>query len=720
MARGGERSSGPAPRRLSFEIFRGSLAGRFSLMFLALLIPLFVVGLTLSRGISSNANALLEARLVAELAAHSLALVYVQDDVTKEILLNVDRISEADRKIEAYDENRAVLARIAELSHSADVRATVHELERLDEDLLRPLDTLVLEALTGEGPEAALQIYFSRYQPVRREYQRLSEQLASQAHSLAVIARTEMETRNRSSTIRILAALSAGIALVALIMSRITRDIRKRLGAVVGVLEAMANRDLRRELEVDSDDEIGRIAKAVNRAVSEIGRALAEVAEATNELEMGVIQISRATESVANRAAEHGAEVKSAAGAMEQATAQIWEIAESARSLRVLVGESGSTVAEVGTLSDQFQTSAQSLGDRIQAAGQAAIEMSASLEQVQTSTRVLNQASRETTVSMSSMARAMTEIDETASASMGLWGTMVERGAEGRRRVQETIEGVGVIREVTEVAASMVNGFGTRAEEIDSILDVIGSVAEETNLLALNASIIAAQSGESGRAFAVVADQIGNLASRVSTHTKEIEVLVRSVQGDAAKAVAAIGRGEESVARVVGLSSEAGAVVDELTRSSQESASRLEQIAQSVQDQARAAQRVLELMTGTERAVAEIDAAVARQGQCNELVASSTDVMSQAADRICSSTGEQSASISRIGQSVEGVRVSAEAVENALQEQTRSIREMADFLDKASGRSGENARSAELTNAETDRLRELARALRARVQRFSL
>ena len=103
------------------------------------------------------------------------------------------------------------------------------------------------------------------------------------------------------------------------------------------------------------------------------------------------------------------------------------------------------------------------------------------------------------------------------------------------------------IRDATDTVEKVIRGLGERAKEIGAIVDVIDDVADETNLLALNAAIIAAQAGEHGRAFSVVADEIKELADRVMASTKEIGSLIRAVQYESDAATAAIERGAESV-----------------------------------------------------------------------------------------------------------------------------------------------------------------------------
>jgi methyl-accepting chemotaxis protein len=692
-------------------------------MFLALLIPIAVVGLVIARGLTSNADELLEALRVQELASRSLALVLAQDDVTKEILLDVARVSEAERKIAAYDENRAVLREIATLTDSPELSGILVEMERLDDEVLRPTDSLVLETLLAEGTDAAHRIYFERYEPVRKDYQELARRLTAQAQSLADRAEVELALRNRRSVTNVAVGLLAGVASVAVIMLLITRDVRARLARQVVVLESVARGDLRDRNVAGargSGDEIGRIAFAVDQATAAMRNALGKATDSANQVEVRSVQISRATEAVAAAAASQGREIANASHAMERVLSQVWGIAESARDLRITVSESSRTVTEVGKLGEEFHDGAESLTRRIEETSSAVDAMIGGVARVAASAEILARASSETTSRMTAMASAMQGVDAVATESTRLWQSMVERGEQGLAKVRETVRGIEEIREVAGAAELAVGALGARAVEIGAVLDVINSVADQTSLLALNAAIIAAQSGESGRAFSVVADEIRSLAERVTTHTQEIESLVHKVQSESTQAIAAMKRGTRSVAEVVAISSSAGDVVEEMTRSSRTSAARLAEVAEAVRAQARVSREVVDLMGRTDSAVGEIHAAVADQGRGNERAREAASIMHEVAAGICASTSDQIAAIERIGASFEAIRAASEAVETALSEQSRSTEEVAHALDKIGSRCAENTRSAELTSAASDELRGLAEALRRHVQRFSL
>ena len=144
---------------------------------------------------------------------------------------------------------------------------------------------------------------------------------------------------------------------------------------------------------------------------------------------------------------------------------------------------------------------------------------------------------------------------------------MIEVAERGRERVRETIQGMEEIRTATSAAQGVIRGLSDRVASIGTILGVIDDVADETNLLALNAAIIAAQAGEQGRAFSVVADEIKELADRVLENTQEIGSLIRGVQaGEPQRRARPWSGARDRVQSGVSLAAEAGVALDEITR----------------------------------------------------------------------------------------------------------------------------------------------------------
>jgi methyl-accepting chemotaxis protein len=245
-------------------------------------------------------------------------------------------------------------------------------------------------------------------------------------------------------------------------------------------------------------------------------------------------------------------------------------------------------------------------------------------------------------------------------------------------------------------------------------------VADETNLLALNAAIIAAQAGEQGKAFSVVADEIKDLADRVLASTKEIGGLIRAVQEEGSNAIGAIERGAASVASGVDLSAEAGVSLEEITRASRESGTRIAGIVSAVREQAKAASHVVELMERVRGGVEQIRGASAEQDRGNEVVHASSVAMREVAQQVRGTTEEQARGSGRIRESVEEVREAVERINSALQEQSAACRSAAEFLEAVYARTKSNQESARRLDEVTQSLLHQAEALRQDVRRFEI
>jgi methyl-accepting chemotaxis protein len=168
---------------------------------------------------------------------------------------------------------------------------------------------------------------------------------------------------------------------------------------------------------------------------------------------------------------------------------------------------------------------------------------------------------------------------------------------EGGKVVAETIEGMNRIADVVRSSAETVQALGKSSDQIGEIVQVIDDIADQTNLLALNAAIEAARAGEQGRGFAVVADEVRKLAERTTKATKEIAGMIKQIQKDTSNAVISMSKGTEEVEKGKALADKAGEslkeiilgavkVVDVITQvaaASEEQSSTSEEISRSIE-----------------------------------------------------------------------------------------------------------------------------------------
>ncbi|MDD5403489.1 MAG: methyl-accepting chemotaxis protein [Sulfuricella sp.] len=151
----------------------------------------------------------------------------------------------------------------------------------------------------------------------------------------------------------------------------------------------------------------------------------------------------------------------------------------------------------------------------------------------------------------------------------------------GGNIVQETIQGMRQINESVTLGSSAVDSLGRKSDEIGAIVAVINGIAEQTNLLALNAAIEAARAGEQGRGFAVVADEVRKLAEKTAQATKEISEMIQSVQQETRNAISTMQSGTEQVRGGVEKATEAGQALQEIVRSVERVSEMIERIATS-------------------------------------------------------------------------------------------------------------------------------------------
>ncbi len=167
------------------------------------------------------------------------------------------------------------------------------------------------------------------------------------------------------------------------------------------------------------------------------------------------------------------------------------------------------------------------------------------------------------------MANSLREIAENTDASVEIAQSSVDIAQEGRARVLSTIKSMTNIRENIQDTAKRIKRLGESSQEIGDIVEIIKGIADQTNVLALNAAIQATAAGEAGRGFAVVADEVQRLAERSANATKRIEVLVKTIQSDANEAVSSMENSTTQVVSGASVAEEAGQSLDKIENVSQ-------------------------------------------------------------------------------------------------------------------------------------------------------
>jgi methyl-accepting chemotaxis protein len=484
--------------------------------------------------------------------------------------------------------------------------------------------------------------------------------------------------------------------------------------------ERVAAGDLTHGLALASDDELGELAGTFARMLHSLRDTVHRLTEAAENVEGAAGEISAAAESVAGVTADQVRGIQQVTVSMDSIKSQVTGVAEASQALNVSVEESSSSILELGAVGEELNGTASVLSGKVDEVSSSIEQMIRSVRQVAQNAEALAAAAAETSSSMEEMASSLREVDANAAETARLSSRVVASAESGRDRVRRTIEGMDAIRDATDTAERVIRGLGERAKEIGAIVDVIDDVADETNLLALNAAIIAAQAGDHGRAFSVVADQIKDLADRVLASTKEIGGLIHGVQEESANAIGAIESGSRSVQGGVDLSAEAGVSLEEITAAARESGERIGEIVNAVREQAKAAAHVVDLMDRVRSGVEQIRAAGDEQERGNDVVLRNSVAMREVAQQVRATTEEQARGSGRIRESIESVRETVEQINGSLQEQSAASRQAVQFLERVYERTRSNEESARRMGSAMRDLLKQAELLREDVKRFRI
>jgi twitching motility protein PilJ len=259
------------------------------------------------------------------------------------------------------------------------------------------------------------------------------------------------------------------------------------------------------------------------------------------------------------------------------------------------------TVTEdiTGAIADSINYAIEALRELVATINDSAVSLDAAAKQTQSSAGQLAKASVAqskqvalASESVAAMAASTEEVSGNAERSADVARHSVDVAHKGGDAVRRTIDGMNAIRETIQETSKRIKRLGESSQEIGNIVELINDIAEQTNILALNASIQASMAGEAGRGFAVVADEVQRLAERAANATKQIEVLVRTIQADTNEAVVSMERSTTDVVGGALLAENAGAALEEIEQVSNQIASLVQNISASSRQQSSAAQNI--------------------------------------------------------------------------------------------------------------------------------
>ena len=304
-----------------------------------------------------------------------------------------------------------------------------------------------------------------------------------------------------------------------------------------------------------------------------------------------------------------------------------------------LTAEATVTEDFTGAIADSINYSIDQLRALVQTINETALQVASAAQETQGTAMHLAEASEHqaqeiagASAAVNEMAVSIDQVSANAAESAAVAERSVAIANKGNEVVQSTIIGMDTIREQIQDTSKRIKRLGESSQEIGDIVSLINDIADQTNILALNAAIQAAMAGDAGRGFAVVADEVQRLAERSSAATKQIEALVKTIQTDTNEAVISMEQTTSEVVSGARLTQDAGVALEEIEKVSTSLAALIQNISNAARQQASSAGHISNTMNVIQEITSQTSAGTTTTARSIGELATLAESMRQSVD----------------------------------------------------------------------------------------
>lgn len=365
----------------------------------------------------------------------------------------------------------------------------------------------------------------------------------------------------------------------------LTKLIIKKINNLNDAVKQVASGNLNVEIKINGEDEIGNLALSFKQMTQSIKDANDLLVKEKDSISLRVEDAVKESEKQKKYLADN----------IDKILVEMNKFADG--DLNVNLNAEGTD--EISKLFRGFNKSVSNIKDLImkvssvvQSTAEASSQISSSIEEGAAGMQEQSSQVNEIATAIEEMTRTILETSRNAGSASDNAKTAGSIADEGGKVVEETVLGMKRIADVVSRAADTVKQLGLNSNQIGEIIQVIDDIADQTNLLALNAAIEAARAGEQGRGFAVVADEVRKLAERTSGATKEIANMIKKIQKDTHEAVESINEGTSEVKSGSELTNKAGNSLKEIIHSSNMVIDVINQVASASEEQSATAEQI--------------------------------------------------------------------------------------------------------------------------------
>ncbi|HDK16412.1 MAG TPA: HAMP domain-containing protein, partial [Nitrospirae bacterium] len=456
----------------------------------------------------------------------------------------------------------------------------------------------------------------------------------------------------------------------------ITRSITRPINDTTVMLKDIAEGkgDLTKRLTVTSKDEIGILAGWFNRFIEGMQNMVKGLLAVSREVSSTSNNIGRSSGLVHDSAKTQMQAIETTSASTEEMSSSIKAIANDTEELHKFIEDASSSSYEISAVISEIANNAEELNTLTDTTAASINQIAASIKQVDSGVATLFMETGDIASTMTEMSKSINEVGSYSKEQALMSGKARENASElGLDAVKSTRAGIERIKEEVFSTSEVVTKLGDMSKEIGKIIEVINGIADTTNLLSLNAAILAAQAGEHGKSFAVVADEVKGLADRTAFSTREIDELIKQVQENVAEAGRSSGRSLERVEEGLKLSNDAESALTRIVESSEASLVMAKKIDNAINEQTRGVEQVAQNIQRVNNMMDEIKRATGEQNNASGDILTATEKIRNFTQMVQKSTAEQSNEVNTLSKVVADASQRMKAITHATAEQRKAV-----------------------------------------------
>lgn len=481
--------------------------------------------------------------------------------------------------------------------------------------------------------------------------------ISGQNLGAVVIDYTAKSVNEKISRSIIVISLIQGIILLVfgiLMVILFHRTIKKPLFRIKEGIQKITAGDLTTEIPDPGDNEIGSIAKGVTFLLERLSHVIGKLNSTAANVSMAIKQVDMMHKNVTNSMAKQSKSVQEIMDSIANANKSQSAISTNAEKLASFSVENVTSLLEMKASAEEIASNTQRLYKATEASYVIVLQLSKAAKASSAQSHDIVSAVEDSSASIEEIGTSVKEVEEHAGESAKLAEKVNEITSDtGMLAVVNAVEGMDKISDEFNKSADIIQRLGTRSADIEKVLSVIKDVTEQTNLLSLNAAILAAQAGEYGKSFSVVADEISALSERTASSTREISGIVKTIQKDIKDAVHSIDNAQSKVEEGSKLVFKVGDALKDTLTASEHSSEMTRAIKRATEEQSLALRQITSAIEDIRKMVGSVAGAVHEQEKAMSHLIEGVRDVKDVADISKRGTEEQATGIRVISKNLE-------------------------------------------------------------------